>query len=299
MSFRKLKKELDRGKKRNLYVFTGDEKEVLRQYIKRVDENVQELQSAEQLWTRLSNSGLFKGQSTYVLHENEEIQKIDIERIVNRLQENTLILVYNSIDRRKKFFRQAGKYITEFNKFDDRQLISYIQSKNPKLTNEMAFIIAKCCNNDIGRVDMELHKLQFVDEVNMEVLSDLIVPHTEDQIFEMIDSVASNNIKRSMDIYYDLIELGESQIKIIALLYIKFKQLFLVQNYYRLPQNEIMERTGLNYGQVKFTRNLVGKFSVSKILKILKEIQKTEVQMKTGQVDIELGTENLILKIFQ
>lgn len=299
MSFQQLRKELDEGKRRSLYIFTGEEREVLQQYIKRIDSNVNEVQSAEQLWTKLSSVGLFSTKRTYVLYESEDIQKLDVKRIVNRLQDNTLILVYNGIDGRKKFFKDAKKYVVEFKKFDGNQLISYIQSKDSRLTPEMAYIVAQCSNNEIGRIDIELDKLRFIDEVDMDVLSDLLVPQVEDQIFEMIDSVASKNMIRAMDIYYDLLELGESQIKIVSLLYMKFKQLFLVQSYFNLPQNEIMERTGLNYGQVKYTRNIVGKFTLQEILRILKDIQETEVNMKTGQVDIELGTEDLILKIFQ
>jgi len=298
-SFSKLKKELDAGKVTGFYIFTGDEKEVLRKYIKRVDPNAKTLDTAEQLWAKISNKGLFNTGGTYVLHNNAEVQDIGVHKLIKMLGMNNLILVYDSIDKRRKFFKDADKYITEFKKFDDRQLISYIQNQVPELTSEMAFIIAKCSSNEIGRIENELDKLRFVDELNMDVLADLITPQVDDRIFEMIDSVASKNKDKAFDIYYDLLEIGEGPIKIISLLYMKFKQLFLVQNYYSLPENEIMSKTGLNYGQVKFTKKLVGKFSTGKILEILKEVQKTEVGVKTGQIDMELGTEDLILKIFQ
>lgn len=298
-SFSKLKKELDAGKKREFYVFVGEEKELIRRYIKRVDENAITLDTLEQLMTRITSTGLFAEKSTFVLKDNEEIQKADIERIVKRLKGNKLILVYSEVDKRKKFFKDVADYITEFNKFTDNQLIAYIQKQLP-ISSELAYIIAKVCDNDIGRIEIEIHKLQHIGkDITIELLEDLLTAPAEDRIFEMIDSVASKDKQRAFDIYSDLIQLGESPIKIISLLYTKFKQLFLVQNYYSLPEQEIMNKTGLKYGQVMFTKKLVGAFSTGRLLSILKDIQKTEVAVKTGKEDINLATEMLILKIFQ
>lgn len=298
-SFSKLKKELDEGKKREFYVFVGEEKELIRRYIKRVDEKAITLDTLEQLMTRITSIGLFAEKSTFVLKDNEEIQKADIERIVKRLKGNKLILVYSEVDKRKKFFKDVADYITEFNKFTDNQLIAYIQKQLP-ISSELAYIIAKVCDNDIGRIEIEIHKLQHIGkDITIELLEDLLTAPAEDRIFEMIDSVASKDKQRAFDIYSDLIQLGESPIKIISLLYTKFKQLFLVQNYYSLPEQEIMNKTELKYGQVMFTKKLVGAFSTGRLLSILKDIQKTEVAVKTGKEDINLATEMLILKIFQ
>lgn len=298
-SFSKLKKELDEGKKREFYVFVGEEKELIRRYIKRVDEKAITLDTLEQLMTRITSTGLFAEKSTFVLKDNEEIQKVDIEKIVKRLRGNKLILVYSEIDRRKKFFKDVADYIIEFNKFTDNQLVAYIQKQLP-ISSELAYIIAKVCDNDIGRIEIEIHKLQHVGkDITIELLEDLLTAPAEDRIFEMIDSVASKNKQRAFDIYNDLIQLGESPIKIISLLYTKFKQLFLVQNYYSLPEHEIVNKTGLKYGQVMFTKKLVGAFSTGRLLSILKDIQKTEVAVKTGKEDTNLATEMLILRIFQ
>lgn len=298
-SFSELKKELDEGKKREFYVFVGEEKELIRRYIKRVDEKAITLDTLEQLMTRITSTGLFAEKSTFVLKDNEEIQKVDIEKIVKRLRGNRLILVYSEVDGRKKFFKDVADYITEFNKFTDNQLIAYIQKQLP-ISSELAYIIAKVCDNDIGRIEIEIHKLQHIGkDITIELLEDLLTAPAEDRIFEMIDSVASKNKQRALDIYNDLIQLGESPIKIISLLYTKFKQLFLVQNYYSLPEHEIVNKTGLKYGQVMFTKKLVGAFSTGRLLSILKDIQKTEVAVKTGKEDINLATEMLILRIFQ
>lgn len=299
-SFQQLKKELDKNKVTGFYVFTGEEKEVMRKYIKRIDPNAKTVDSVQQLWAKISNKGLFKRGGTYVLYNDKDIQEMSAQAIIKRLDYDNLILVFDTIDRRKKFFKEVDKYTTEFKKFEDNQIMQFILGQDPSLTKEMAFIIARCCNNDIGRIEIELDKLSYLhDDITMEVLSELITPQAEDQIFEMIDSVARKDKERAFGIYYDLLELKESPIKIISLLYMKFKQLFLIQNYYNLPDADIMSKTGLNYGQIKFTKNLMGKFDTNRLLQIMKEVQRTEVGIKTGQIDMHMGTENLILKIFR
>lgn len=299
-TFKQLKKELDKNKVTGFYVFTGDEKEVMRKYIKRINPHARTVDSVQQLWAQLSNKGLFKRGGTYVLYNNKEIQEMEVKTILGKLKYDNLILVFDTIDRRKKFFKDVDKYTTEFKKFDDNQLIQYITKQNPAISNEIAFIIARCCNNDIGRIEIELDKLSFVNsDINMDIISDLITPQAEDQIFEMIDGVAIKDKEKTFGIYYDLLELKESPIKIISLLYMKFKQLFLIQNYYNLPDGEIMNKTGLNYGQIKFTKKLMGKFATNDLLRILQDIQKVEVGVKTGKIDMHMGTEDLLLKIIK
>lgn len=297
-TFSQLRKELDSGKIGNFYVFTGEEKEVMRQYINRIAPDVQEMQTAEQLWKKLTNKGLFETQGQYILYNSEEVQSIAHDKLLRQIGANTLILVYDSIDKRKKFFKAVDKYTTEFKKFEDKQLIGYIQSR-VDIRPDLAFVIAKACNNDIGQIDIELHKLSHAGEITLELLEDVLVPMLDDQIFEMIDAVAIKDGNKAFRIYYDLMEQRESPIKIISLLYMKFRQIFLVQSYFNLSEKEIMEKTGLNWGQIKFTRNVVGKFSAGEILDHLETIQEIEVAVKTGRVEMFTGTENLILNILK
>jgi DNA polymerase III subunit delta len=297
-SFQQLKSELDAGQLQNLYIFTGDEKEVLRRYIKRVDENAQTVESVSSLWKHLSSKGLFnKGDKTFVLYNDKEITEMKVKEIVRFVGSHTLILVFDSIDKRKTFFKQSESFITVFEKFNEQQLSSIVQSKL-KTSDELSQVIAKYSNNEVSRLELEIDKLKHLDaEITLELVNELISAPIEDRIFEMIDSVAKKQKVRAFDLFYDLMEMKESPIKIVSLLYSKFKQVFLVQSYFSLNNAELAGRTGLTFYQVNFARDLAGNFSNDKLIHILKNIQQTEVEMKTGQVDINLGMNALLVEI--
>lgn len=299
MDINQLRSELENGTKRSFYIFTGDEKRGIEKFIQRIDQNAITLDSFQQLWTKLTNKGLFKTKETYVLYNSEEAAEVSIKKLLSQIGSNRVILVYDSVDMRKKFFKEGKPYITEFKKLSDSQLMQYVMNKID-VSKQLAFVIVKYCNNEYSRIELELNKLQHLEgEITLDIVNELITPPAEDRIFDMIDCVAKRDREGAFSIYYDLIELKESPIKIISLLYSKFKQLFLVQTYFKFDTNTIMEKTGLNYGQVQYTRNVVGSFTNRELLNILKDIQQAEVGVKTGKIEMFRGTEDLLLKIMK
>lgn len=297
-TFQQLKAELDANKKQNLYVFTGDEREVLRLYIKRVDPQAKTVESLESLRKQLRSKGLFStGTKTFVMHNNKEIQDMKVSDIQTLIGSNTLILVFDAVDKRKKFFKDSESFMTVFEKFTEQQLASIVK-KRLKLSDELCELVAKSSNNDVSRLEFEIDKLERLDiELSKAVIQELITAPLEYRIFDMIDSVAKRQVQRAFALYHDLIELKESPIKIVSLLYTKFKQVFLVQSYFSLQNAELAGKTGLTFYQVNFARELAGNFTNDRLIQILKSIQETEVHMKTGQVDIQLGMDMLLVDI--
>lgn len=320
--FKQLKKELDNGKIQNFYVFTGEEREVMRKYIKRIDAKAMKILTVEILWKNLFSKGLFSTEDrTYVMHNNKEIMSMDVKDIVKAVGSHTLILVYDSIDKRTKFSKNIDSFTTIFEKFTTGQLAGIVQQRFPDISDPLAIMIAKYSNNEISRLEFELDKLQqwteavefekripiseteFVEQdfpnhtITARLIRNLMTFPLEDRIFEMIDAVGKNIPKRAFLLYNELLEMKESPIKIVSLLYTKFKQVFLVQSYYKMDTNALMEQTGLTYYQVNFARELAGKYSNKRLVQILKQIQSTEVKMKTGQVDIILGMDTLLIDI--
>jgi len=303
-TFQQLKKQLDEGKKRNLYVFTGDEREVLRQYIKRIDPKPIEVGSFKQLAVKLQSNGLFNSgeHGTYVIHDDKTVFDWEVKQLIKRIGKDTVILVYSKIDKRINWFKKAKGFLYEFTKFTEQQLVAYIGKKMPSMDYRLAAVVARYCNHEISRVDLEIDKLlhlPFDCDIDLDLVNDLITPPLEDRIFEMIDAVAKKQPLQAYEVYEELIEMKESPIKMISLLYTKFKHLFVVQSMYQLPSNELASKTGLNTFQINQVREMVGVFTLEELIKFLRYIQKTEVNMKTGKVGIELGMQHLLLNILK
>jgi DNA polymerase-3 subunit delta len=299
MKFSELKAELDKGKSRNLYIFTGPEKEVMLKYIKRINEKPNRAKSFSDIIPRLTTKNLFTPKQTFLLEEDKDASERDYKEMQKMIGGNTVILVYKDIDKRKKLFKAAEKDIVEFAKFEDYELVFFV-NKIIQVPDELAMMIARYCGNDVARLENECSKLALLGkEITEEIVKELIHPPVEDRIFDMIDLVAKKKKDGVFNLYYDLIELKTSPIQILGLLYTKLKHIFLVQSYFNLQNSEEAGKTGLTFFQVNMARGLVGAFTVEELLDFMQKTQKVEVDIKTGQVDQFVGMENLLVEILK
>jgi DNA polymerase-3 subunit delta len=272
-------------------------------YIKRIHPKAQTGDSFKSIITKLQTRGLFKQDQTYVIYEDKAVMDIEVKDLMKIIGGHTVILVYSKIDERTKFAKNIKEHHFEFKKFNEEQLANIVEGLIATDSFETSVMIARYCGNDVARIESECHKLKhlYPPEMNMHIIEldveRMIVPPLEDKIFEMIDSTMKRNPKRVFKIYKDMLEMKESPIKVISLLYTKFKQVFLVQSMSNLQNNDIAAKTGMSFFQVDMARKLIGHFQPEDLLRFLQMIQRTEVDMKTGQVDIDLGMENLFIDI--
>lgn len=294
MQFQQLKKELDEGKKRNFYLFTGEERAVLHKYIKRIGgKSIVESKSFTDLLPQLQSKGLFGKVSTYVVYNDKDVLEVDCGKVLKACGKNTVILVYDSIDNRKKFFKQMKDHMVHFERFTDDQLVSFILSQFEMSENE-AYLFVQYCGKDVARIENEVHKFKHLgQEVTTELIKEMIAPPVEDKIFEMLDAIVLRKRLIAYRLLADLYELKESPIKIISVLYMKFRQLYIIQSMCGRNDYEIAEKTDLNPYVVKMNRPLVGKFSNEEILEALRMTQTLEVEVKTGKVEMFAGLDNL------
>lgn len=306
---KQLKNELDNKIYRKLYIFTGEEREVMRRYIRRIDERAVRVSAFSDIAHRLTSKNLFSKSETYVIENDQDVTEMKRDDLLSLIGNNTLILIYDKVDERKKFFKENKQFIDTFDKFDEEQLIDFVLDQID-VDEDTAVMIAMRCNCDVARIENECHKLKHLAEdlppwegasvqITPQIVREMIEPPLEDRIFDMIDRVACRDTMKALKLYHDLIELKESPIKIVSVMYTKFKQIFLVQSNDHLSNNDIAKKTGLNYYAVERTRDVINEFDLERVIEILRMIQQTEVEMKTGQVDIDLGMNNLILNILR
>lgn len=303
MEFQTLRQQLKDGIHRKLYVFHGEEQDVLWQYVHKIA-------AANRAWSIIRHTHLgavmahmliksiFAQRRVFVIEGTDNVPEITFESLQSMLLEgDTLILIYDKIDKRKKFFLDAGDNMVEFKHFTSDELRGYIRTKLP-ISDRLALALAEWCGEDVARIDSEIDKLKRLDEkITQDVLEDLIVPSPEESVFEMVDALAKKELARAYDLYEDLIQQGESPVKLVALLYSKFRQMFLVQSMMDLDDGEIAAKTKLNKWAIGHVREVLGEFSLQGLMDALRLSQQTEVAIKTGQIDTDLGFHRLILGV--
>jgi DNA polymerase III delta subunit len=299
MEFRQLKQNLDNGIKQNFYIFTGEEKEVMRKYIRRIDPNYKEAESFQSVITKLQSLGLFNQHNTYVIHNDKSILERDIDSLLNIIGPNRIILIYDAVDMRNSFFKKAEKdYLVDFKKFTSEQLIPTVQ-RLVDVTDEQAYKIAQYCNNEVSRIELECDKLKHLGvKITDAHIEELLIPDPEDVIFDMIEAAVRKNTKLTFMLYEDLKERKEAPVKIVSVMYNTFRNVLLVQGMMSRTVDQIASQTGLNPYVVKKYKQ----FKIDdpeKLIYHLIRIQEAETDIKTGRLEAELALDTLLLDILK
>lgn len=300
MNLTEYEKKVKAGKLPNLLWFTGEERGLMRTYLKELDAKL--VEDIDKLPALMLSGSLLKKQQTFYVQDNKKILSWDPNDLKKLTSTNRLIIVTSTIDKRSKVAKVFSRDTVEFTKRSTEELASLVLKELPQLDQGCANILVHCCENDLSRLHLEVHKLKHLSEetvITFELLTELVTPPLEDAIFEMVDCIAFKRKLDSYEIYRDLIELGESPIKIVSLLYTKFKQIFLVQSLAGEDNQTVAGKTGLTFWQVKKAREVMGRFSDWRLIEILKDVQGAEINMKTGAVEIELAMEDLLIRILE
>lgn len=301
MDFKVLKEELDNDQRQNFYILAGDEKEVIRKYVKRIDPNAREAESFKDLVVRFQNVGLFNNgeHGSYYIYNDKSIMDFDPNRIIRLIGPDKVIMIYDAIDGRVDFFKKMKEFIYEFPKYDAQTLSQYVL-KLIDIDPDLAVELSILCNCEVARVEMECDKLQRLDQkITRDLLHELVMKTPEDVIFDMIKAAAKRDRSSAYALYDDLKERKESPVKIISLLYTTFRNVILTQSYSSLTNQEISTKTGLSSGQVYFIREMTGSFDLITLKDFLLLIQEAEINIKTGKIDQHIALEALLINILR
>lgn len=297
MLLNELKQELKQGIKRNLYIFTGEEREVMFKYIDRINPNEVRLDSFEKIKQYTSSASLFNLPMCFVIENDAEASQLSSQELLRHIKGHSIVLIYNSIDERKKLFKEMKKEIVSFDKYDTNFLIRYIQSYID-LNTDMARLVVERSKNNVAQVEQEIQKLKYYDgELTAGMLDMLIPEEPEGQIFRFIDVLMVRG-GGTFELYKTLIEQGESPIKLLSLIHTRARQAFLVKPYAKLSNAEIAGKSGLTFFQVQKALESQHYWTMESLYRLMRDCQELEVRMKNGEIPLQLGFEALLVKIF-
>ena len=102
------------------------------------------------------------------------------------------------------------------------------------------------------------------------------------------------DIKKVYDLHKKLKLIGESNIKLLSLLYNNFKIVLLIQS---CKSNDICKTTGLQYYQVKYNQDKLNYYTIGELVYILRKIQQIESGIKQGTIDEVISLDYLLVNI--
>lgn len=218
-----------------------------------------------------------KSKHIIVFHETEEVKKKD--PLFVYLKKNSKSQEFELL-KGKKLQTWIIKELSEV-KIDSialKLLIQYTEKDPWKLSNE----IHKLANYGVKRITEE--------HINL-----LVHPSLEQNIFQTIDSISSKQKQKAINLIHQHIEKGDSPLYLLSMIAFQFRNLLIMKD---------MIYKGKNINELKWhpfvikkTYRLSQSFELKQLKKIYQKIVETDLNIKTGKVDPEMGLELLIAQI--
>ena len=296
--------ELAQGRTRKVYMFTGSEWRVQRIYIEQIAKvakmSYKYVNAISDVYASLTSSLFGSTSNVYVIRDDSDAltnEKLQAQLKSKRgFGNNIIILLFSTIDKRKKFFTQFKDEIVEFEPLKSDVLKKYI-SKEIELSDRCLDILIEVCEGDYGRCLLEIDKInrhleQNKDKALMQMLEDgtIYIP-PRDAVFKFVDAVLKRQ-KQMFELLKESYEAGEATLVLLSVLYNSAKQLLQVQ---ACESKDVAKVTGLLDWQIRNAREKLGKWSNGELVHLMRIIQKAEKGVKIGTIDDAIAVEYVIL----
>lgn len=238
---------------------------------------------------------------------SEKIAEYISNNIDNVKQDNVIVFVETEVEKNKLF-----KVIEEFGKvvnFEPEKLPSLIKriraissAYKVEISDYDAQYLVECCGTNLQDIINELRKLiEYAGQggkITKQDIDSLTIKQIDSVIFDLTDNLGKKDIKKAMDVFYNLIYQKEPVQRILITLYNHFKKLYFVKSC--LSNNEnIAESLKLRPNQtflVNKYRTQSGYFKELELRKILEELSDLDYNYKIGLIDLNVGIEAVLCR---
>lgn len=252
------------------------------------------------------NSGSLFSEPKIVLLKNAEKIK-DLPQILEKLEnhENTneeIIIVYNSIKENKKINDLTKKFNNHFifdTKINRKNFLEYI-AKKLKIKDNEANQLLDLLEEDYYLITNELDKINnFLNgkPYSLDNIKPILSKTSKFIIFELTNDILNNRkinfpIKEHMGILSSLV----NDFDLIYKLHVSKIKDNNYNNFKEIIKNLDIFNSYSPYYVFK-KQEFLNKFTKKECLNFLKLAFKTELMIKKGEIDLEVGVENFIMNI--
>ena len=291
-------------------ILFGEEQKIIDIYINNICEKIQAKkvvkESVSSVVKNIGKKSIDKCKKMYIVTEDIAFTKLEDnwESVKNAINKDYVILRYNSLDKRSAFVRKNQQNIVEFSHLSDDVLQQYIHRDLPDLSDENVSKLISYCNNDYGRILLEVDKIKQYSSVITDLTIDscfvqldkqgLFHKEIGDITFELTDAVLGGYPEKAIQKLDEAKRKGEPAMMISSILYNGFRNLLAYQGLGKNKQGA-MERTGMTKGELWGCTKNVGGYSIEEVKRNMLFCQKVESGIKMGTIDEDIALEYLVL----
>lgn len=226
--------------------------------------------------------------------KNNDIYVSELIKYLDNQSDNILIISGKSLPNRKKLITSFDSFSTkiEANSFD---INSYIKEllDDYKMSNNDIELLKTYCSNDLLRIKNEIEKLKIYKleekQITRNDIESLVLKDLDKTIFDLINSVEKGTKSRSFDIYKQLKEQNEEDMKILSMLANNYRLIYQIKNLaYTKTDNEMKEILGIsNPKRISVLRSKGYNYTNKELENILSYLADLDYKIKNGLMDKE------------
>lgn len=245
----------------------------------------------------IQNSGLFKSTN-------------DLADYMKQLPDYCyFIFVESEVDKRNRLYKAVKDIgvISEMNGMDEKNLqlwiVQMLNRAQKKITKDTLTYFMNKSGTDMEGMVQEIEKLVCYcmdkDVITVEDIDAVCVTQVSNQIFMMIDAIASKRQQQALNYYYDLLTLREKPMSILFLITRHFNILLQIKELKGQNRNDIARKVGVPPFAVQKYMSQAQNFTKRGLIEHLKDCAEMEAQVKTGLMADQMAVELLIVKFSQ
>lgn len=321
---RRIDNDIESGQFKNLYLLYGEEAYLKKQYKDKLI-NALVTPGDNMNFSRYEGNGINVGQvidqaetmpffaeHRVILIEDSGFAKKTPEDLSNYLSAiapaTVFIFVESEADKRTKLFKTAKENSgdIEINMPDEATLAKWIGGKikasGKQMKREAWSEFFNRTNESMDNMECEIEKLISYmgdrDQIEIDDVRAICIAQVETKIFDMINSIAAKDTRKTLDLYHDMLSAKEPPMRILFMIVRQFRQMKLIKELGAHGENSssISRKIGVPDFAVKRSMQLARNFTDNEIRMLLEDAASFEQKVKTGQLDETMAVELIMMK---
>ncbi len=321
---KRIDEDIAKGQFRNIYLLYGEEDYLKLQYKNKLlnalvaegddmnfskyqDSGINELQVIDQAETMP-----FFAEHRVILIENSGFGKKMPEKLgeyLSAIPDFTIfIFVEPTADKRGKLYKaaKAAGGDIEINMPNESDLARWVggilKESGVQMKKEAWSQFLIMTHDSMDNMARELEKLvSYVGDrkqITIDDVNAICVSRVETKIFDMINAIAAKDLRKTMDLYQDMLAAKEPPMRILYMIVRQFRQMKVIKQLADFGENSgtIARKVGAPDFAVKRTLQLARNYTDKEISRLLEDSADFETKVKTGQLDEKLAVELIIMK---
>lgn len=311
-----------------MYLFYGIEKYLIDEEIKKLSNNLNELNISKYNLEEVNLKDIIEDACTVSLFNDKKLIIVEnayiftstvnkklpiqdtkiLEEYFNHINPDSdivFVVEKDKIDTRKKIttlIKEKG-IIKEFNKVLNLDNFILDRFKPYKISNNLIKLFLDRVGNHLDIIINEIEKIKIYKGDNLEItekdINDLTIKNIDMDIFKLIDNILNKNKEKAIECLEEMIKYGEEPLALIIMLANQFRIMYqskmLVKKGY--SERDIASSLDIHEYRVKKALEKARLYNEKIILDNLEKLANLDYDIKTGNIDKNIGLELFLLNL--